>query len=58
MKVCIHTTSVSKSANQQFFADKANLDSPKQILPAIQQNCFCKHIVLAILSLLLQTSAA
>jgi hypothetical protein len=31
------TSSVSKSANQQFFADKANCDSPKQILSAIQQ---------------------
>jgi hypothetical protein len=38
------TSSVSNSANQQqisnIFADGANLDSPKQILSAIQQICF------------------
>jgi hypothetical protein len=37
------TSSVSNSANQQIsniFADEANLDSPKQILSAIQQICF------------------
>jgi hypothetical protein len=48
----------SKSA---IFADKANLDSPKQILSAIQQICFSSAIVSAILSctqILLWTSAA
>jgi hypothetical protein len=37
------TSSVSNSANQQisnFFADKANCDSPRQILSAIQKKLF------------------
>jgi hypothetical protein len=41
--LCMTTSSVSNSANQQisnFFAGKANHDSPKQILSAIQQICF------------------
>jgi hypothetical protein len=39
----MRTISISNSANQQvsnFFADEANLDSPKQISLAIQQICF------------------
>jgi hypothetical protein len=43
-QACMKTSSVSNSANQQqisnIFADGANLDSPKQILSAIQQICF------------------
>jgi hypothetical protein len=65
------TSSVSNSANQQIsniFGDKANLDSPKQILFLLSKSCqqfsksvSRKQIVSAILSckqILLQTSLA
>jgi hypothetical protein len=51
---------ISKSASQQFFADEANLDSPKS-RQQFSKSVSCKQIVLAILSckqIHLQTSAA
>jgi hypothetical protein len=60
----MRTSCVSNSTNQQisnFIADEANLDSLKIILSAIQQICFSKQILSAILSckkILLQESAA
>jgi hypothetical protein len=58
------TSSVSNSANQQvdnFFADKANLDSPSKSSQQFSKSVSCKQIVLAILyckQIHLQTPAA